>query len=121
MFDVIFIIAVLIGVISAIGNAVVKIQRRAGTAPGMDQARRAVKSRPAVVQHDPRKAQPVEAAPLSGTGSEKIIRAPSPSRRRDKGKEVRDNLGRIFREEEQLRAAFIFHEVLGPPRSLRRR
>lgn len=113
------IIFILLGAISSIGGAVSKAYRRA--------QKLLVPSAPAggapIPQRLEKKAEPPGAASPAGAGKRRLAPAPPPSRRSagERDSRVRSSLERVFSEEEQLLAAFIFHEVLGPPRSLRRR
>lgn len=114
------IIFILLGVIGSAGRAVNRAYRSAQTLFGGGRAPAAAAGGPLFSQRREEKAQPRGIASPVGAGKREAVRAPLSSPRSERGG-VRNELGRIFREEEQLLAAFIFHEVLGPPRSLRRR
>ncbi len=130
---IIFIIAVLVGIVGAKA-------RSAGRSEGKDSSSEpgrvnsGVKSRPVPAAYRPQRTAAARVQPQptaeagkaarpeapSTTGARRVIPAPALKPGRDGAKGIPDSLSRIFCEEEQLLAAFIFHEVLGPPRSLRR-
>ncbi len=115
------IIFILLGVISSVGRAVNRAFRRAQTLFGGGRAPAAAAGGPLLSSRREEKVRPREAASLAGADKREMIPAPLSSPCSERGGKVRNELGRLFREEEQLLAAFIFHEVLAPPRSLRRR
>lgn len=121
MSEVLFFIALLVGVISIIGNAVSRAQRRADTANRQGRAGPMIISGPTPGQHLPTETKNPGAVPLPGAETWKRVPAPSQLSGGGRGNAVRDKMERMFREEEALLTAFIFHEILGPPRSLRRR
>lgn len=116
-----FFIALLIGVISIIGNAVSRSQRRAATADRQGGAGPMIISGPTPGQHLPTEMKNPGAVPLPGAEAWSRTPAPSQIPGGGRGNAVRNKVERMFREEDALLAAFIFHEILGPPRSLRRR
>ena len=118
MSGIIIFLALLVGITSAISSAANKAKERARGSPGAAHVRPVVKT--AVAEQRSDKPQPAETA--SAVIEKGItIQAPLQLHRRDEGKKLHHSLKRIFKDEERLLTAFIFHEIMGPPRSLRRR
>lgn len=127
--DLIFYLFLLFAIINLVGNAIKRAKSQAESSRPPGRVRSTMRSRPAGGQSGLEEARPGKAkaglpqspAHLSEAEVDSGLRpAISPRRRALKGA-VPINVARIFTEKEQLVAAFIFHEVLGPPRSLRRR
>lgn len=120
--EVLFFIALLVGLMGVIGKATRKKQERTASPPGNPPVPPMLESSPAIRRYPPQRVPPVVKLSPPGAETRKtVLQGAQPAGRRGgRGGSVRDHLGRIFREEEQLLAAFIFHEILGPPQSLRR-
>lgn len=120
MADVLFILALLVGVISVINKAMKKVQQKAGNGPAVERIHPSAGSRQAPERRYGERKRPAGRPPFIVKEDKKAIGAPLPPRYEHKGRCTHDSLGRIFQDKEQLLAAFIFHEVLSPPRSRRR-
>jgi len=119
----------LIAIINLVANAVRRARSGEGYSRYPGQTRPAATGRLAGDRPGPEKAPPGEAkaglpqetdrsaAAKAGDG----LRSATSPRSRTLKEAVPVNVARIFDEKEQLLAAFIFHELIGPPRSLRPR
>ena len=121
MSGVLFLIVLLIVVINVIGNAVNRAQQKGEAVSRINQEGPVAKIRRAGMENLPEKKQIAGVSPPAELGKGKQISAPLQLSGSGKIRVVHNKVDRIFREEEELLAAFIFHEILGPPRSLRRR
>lgn len=127
--DSIFYLFLLVAIVNLVGNAVKRAKSKEDSSRRPGRARSTMRSRPARGQSGLEKARSGEAkaglpespAHLSGAEVESGCRPAALPRRKALKRAVPKNLERIFREEDQLVAAFIFHEILGPPRSVRHR
>jgi len=116
----IFYLFLLIAIINLVNNAVKRARSHEESRRSPGRSRPAMQSRPAGSQSRLEKARPGDAKtelPLSPAHLPEE-KAESPS---TQPVAVPVNVARIFTEKDQLLAAFIFHEVVGPPRSLRPR
>jgi len=119
----IFYLFLLIAIINLVNNAVKRARSHEESRRSPGRSRPAMQSRPAGSQSRLEKSRPGDAKtelPLSPAHlpEKKAESGLQPSAQKGA---VPVNVARIFTEKDQLLAAFIFHEVLGPPRSLRPR